>query len=202
MPDKRCKNSGHFIDDSWDVCPYCPEELAEQRDHAYATEPQLPSGSALESWLSSASGVQSVILLLIDIDDLAGINKRCGHLIGDAVLKDVGNAVTKATSRYNGATSFAQPGGKFAIGLSGYTRQEGIALAAAISGDVANLLEGRLVTISVGLTDSSTSDCATSLRDATTALLKAKRDGRNRIESYGPDTTLPPLAPASVSSVK
>lgn len=25
MADKRCKN-GHFIDESWDVCPYCPPE--------------------------------------------------------------------------------------------------------------------------------------------------------------------------------
>ena len=23
MADKRCKN-GHFIDESWDICPYCP----------------------------------------------------------------------------------------------------------------------------------------------------------------------------------
>ncbi len=25
MADKRCEN-GHFIDDSWDLCPYCPAE--------------------------------------------------------------------------------------------------------------------------------------------------------------------------------
>lgn len=25
MADKRCKN-GHFIDESWDICPYCPPE--------------------------------------------------------------------------------------------------------------------------------------------------------------------------------
>lgn len=25
MPDKRCAN-GHFIDESWDICPYCPPE--------------------------------------------------------------------------------------------------------------------------------------------------------------------------------
>ena len=31
MADKRCEN-GHFIDESWDLCPYCPadeEEAAE-----------------------------------------------------------------------------------------------------------------------------------------------------------------------------
>ena len=28
MADKRCEN-GHFIDESWDLCPYCPQEDAE-----------------------------------------------------------------------------------------------------------------------------------------------------------------------------
>jgi hypothetical protein len=29
VADKRCEN-GHFIDESWDLCPYCPAESAEQ----------------------------------------------------------------------------------------------------------------------------------------------------------------------------
>src|SRR5204863_6578936 len=28
VADKRCEN-GHFIDESWDLCPYCPGESAE-----------------------------------------------------------------------------------------------------------------------------------------------------------------------------
>ena len=28
MADKRCDN-GHFIDESWDICPYCPNDVAE-----------------------------------------------------------------------------------------------------------------------------------------------------------------------------
>lgn len=28
MADKRCEN-GHFIDESWDICPYCPQDLSE-----------------------------------------------------------------------------------------------------------------------------------------------------------------------------
>jgi len=28
VADKRCEN-GHFIDESWDLCPYCPAENAE-----------------------------------------------------------------------------------------------------------------------------------------------------------------------------
>lgn len=29
MADKRCDN-GHFIDETWDICPYCPVEAVEQ----------------------------------------------------------------------------------------------------------------------------------------------------------------------------
>ena len=32
MADKRCDN-GHFIDESWDICPYCPQD---------ASEPEIP----------------------------------------------------------------------------------------------------------------------------------------------------------------
>ncbi|MFP5245797.1 MAG: FHA domain-containing protein [Thermoanaerobaculia bacterium] len=28
MADKRCDN-GHFIDESWDICPYCPQDMSE-----------------------------------------------------------------------------------------------------------------------------------------------------------------------------
>ncbi len=28
MADKRCEN-GHFIDESWDLCPYCPQDQSE-----------------------------------------------------------------------------------------------------------------------------------------------------------------------------
>jgi hypothetical protein len=32
VADKRCEN-GHFIDESWDICPYCPQD---------ASEPEMP----------------------------------------------------------------------------------------------------------------------------------------------------------------
>ena len=37
MADKRCEN-GHFIDEAWDICPYCPAEGA-----AEGVEPQPPA---------------------------------------------------------------------------------------------------------------------------------------------------------------
>ena len=35
MADKRCDN-GHFIDESWDICPYCPQDRRVQRPAAAA----------------------------------------------------------------------------------------------------------------------------------------------------------------------
>ncbi len=46
MADKRCEN-GHFIDESWDLCPYCPAESGEQEipvvRPARAVPPSEPS---------------------------------------------------------------------------------------------------------------------------------------------------------------
>lgn len=46
MADKRCEN-GHFIDESWDLCPYCPVESGEPdvpvvRPSRFVTESQDP----------------------------------------------------------------------------------------------------------------------------------------------------------------
>jgi hypothetical protein len=49
VADKRCKN-GHFIDESWDICPYCPPEEGAVRDEKIsvvqpksATKPPPPA---------------------------------------------------------------------------------------------------------------------------------------------------------------
>lgn len=38
MADKRCDN-GHFIDENWDICPYCPPRARE----SYVSRPSRPS---------------------------------------------------------------------------------------------------------------------------------------------------------------
>ncbi|HVG24881.1 MAG TPA: FHA domain-containing protein [Thermoanaerobaculia bacterium] len=50
MADKRCDN-GHFIDESWDLCPYCPQDDAEPeipvvRPRAVDPSPATRSGAA------------------------------------------------------------------------------------------------------------------------------------------------------------
>ena len=40
MPDKRCEN-GHFIDASWDLCPYCPAPSVERMSIVRPSAPAL-----------------------------------------------------------------------------------------------------------------------------------------------------------------
>lgn len=44
MADKRCEN-GHFIDESWDICPYCPpdKQTVEPVVRPRPAEPERPS---------------------------------------------------------------------------------------------------------------------------------------------------------------
>ncbi len=51
MADKRCEN-GHFIDESWDICPYCPQD---------ASEPEIPvvRPRSIEVAAARASGAAS-----------------------------------------------------------------------------------------------------------------------------------------------
>ncbi len=39
MADKRCKN-GHFIDESWDICPYCPPDKGGIADDVEVVQPR------------------------------------------------------------------------------------------------------------------------------------------------------------------
>jgi hypothetical protein len=51
VADKRCDN-GHFIDESWDICPYCPNDAAEPeipvvRPRAVEVAAQSPAAAAV-----------------------------------------------------------------------------------------------------------------------------------------------------------
>lgn len=46
MPDKRCEN-GHFIDASWDLCPYCPAPSVERMSIVRPSSPSSPAVSAV-----------------------------------------------------------------------------------------------------------------------------------------------------------
>lgn len=62
MADKRCEN-GHFIDESWDLCPYCPADSAEAeipivRPARFGANDSLSSSRGHASSGAPASGVR------------------------------------------------------------------------------------------------------------------------------------------------
>jgi hypothetical protein len=44
MPDKQCEN-GHFIDEAWDICPYCPPQRKGPRSAGGTVSPVVPGRS-------------------------------------------------------------------------------------------------------------------------------------------------------------
>jgi FHA domain len=62
VADKRCDN-GHFIDEAWDLCPYCPQDDAEPEIpivRPRAVEALAPSGAAGFNQPSPDSGLKAV----------------------------------------------------------------------------------------------------------------------------------------------
>lgn len=132
-------------------------------------------------------------LLVIDIDDFKIFNDSYGHLIGDRVLKHTAETMTMAIRKED---ILGRIGGEeFAIILPHLVLDEAVVLANKIVKQVESktvTIHGIElgVTISIGVTDSivgSPETGMTLLHQGDIALYKAKRMGRNRVESFTTD---------------
>lgn len=131
--------------------------------------------------------LQSVTLVLLDLDDFKGINDRHGHLAGDAVLKIVGERL----ARLPNLVSTARVGGdEFAL-LVDNAKWEAYHSEAGIEADLRDCMNyvyrpiehnGLVIDVSGSLGVSQYPDDASNLidlrRNASAALLDAKRTGR------------------------
>src|SRR6266404_8077685 len=75
----------------------------------------------------------SVVGLLLDIDNLKGINASAGHEVGNSVVEAVANTTAKLELRYEAARVFQHGGDEFAVLRPNYSLDEGVALARAIA---------------------------------------------------------------------
>ena len=132
---------------------------------------------------------QPLALLMLDIDDFKNVNDRCGHEAGDWALQQVAAAL-KASLR--DTDIIGRLGGEeFGILLPNTPLHAAALLAERIRQSIAYMLlqmpEGALIssiTVSVGaaaFTDATTS-IDDLLRNADTAMYRAKNSGRNRVE--------------------
>ena len=132
-----------------------------------------------------------VSLLVCDIDRFKQINDRLGHHVGDVVLKDIADILTRTARKQDVLSRFG--GEEFTIFLPGTELDEALQCAERLRVAIAShvfdqLPEGEQVTASFGVAQFQPEDCWSSLMNrADMRLYAAKNAGRNcAVAASGP----------------
>ena len=135
---------------------------------------------------ASRRGGGPASLLVVDIDLFKRINDEHGHEAGDEVLKRLVALLRQRSRRID--LLFRMGGEEFVLLLPATAEGPAVSHAEELRAAVAAapLLEGRPVTVSVGVGELSEDDTAASwLKRADDALYAAKNAGRNRVAAGG-----------------
>ncbi|RAP59526.1 GGDEF domain-containing protein [Oleiagrimonas sp. MCCC 1A03011] len=130
-----------------------------------------------------------VAVLMLDVDHFKSINDRYGHAVGDVVLTRLG-AHLHGVLR-SGDIAGRIGGEEFALALPATTRDGAVKMAERLRKEVAAMAApdeapDLRVTVSIGVAALGPGAAPTldeALRRADEALYRAKRNGRNRVES-------------------
>jgi diguanylate cyclase len=147
----------------------------------------LPNRRRLDQLL--ASDLRSFTLVLLDVDHFKRVNDGHSHLVGDAVLRELGN-VLSSTCR-DGDTALRFGGEEFALLMQGTSREGAMKMAerarmSVQSYDWAALAPGLAVTASFGVAMGDEVDTSIELLAlADRRMLTAKENGRNQV--IGPE---------------
>jgi two-component system, cell cycle response regulator len=131
----------------------------------------------------SRRGTQPLSIVMADIDHFKHINDTCGHLVGDAVLRQTAQRLLVGLRPYDTVGRYG--GEEFLILLPGCDADAGLALAERLRRGIAGepVAEGGVahsVTLSMGVaTWDAQSPAGELLRRADQALYAAKSAGRN-----------------------
>jgi diguanylate cyclase (GGDEF)-like protein len=127
----------------------------------------------------------TVALALTDLDDFAAINKTHGRDVGDAVLMAWDRVLR---TNIPGGASVARLGGdEFAVVLPGTSAEIGLVLLEELRRHLAGMVvEGVAVSASIGVAANPPHGTTAEelYRAAGEALMRAKRDGRDRVAMY------------------
>jgi diguanylate cyclase (GGDEF)-like protein len=165
----------------------------------------LPNRRRLDLALADLSVITgSYGVAMVDVDHFKQINDRYSHLVGDTVLREIGQIFGRLARRDDLAVRFG--GEEFALIIR--NADAGLAMRVAerlrrgvAAADWGQICEGLAVTVSIGVALSSEVSGpkgALSLADA--RMYQAKRAGRNRVvgamtpQSRGLRATIPPAA--------
>jgi diguanylate cyclase (GGDEF)-like protein len=136
--------------------------------------------------------ISSVCLAIVDIDHFKAVNDTFGHVAGDQVLRSVAAAIEASCARSRDAC-YRLGGEEFAVVLPATDFHGALVVAERIRANVAALAiasggtPGATLTVSVGLAvvdGARDVDSIELYRRADTALLSAKRAGRDRTVVY------------------
>jgi diguanylate cyclase (GGDEF)-like protein/PAS domain S-box-containing protein len=133
----------------------------------------------------------NIAVLFLDLDHFKFVNDSLGHELGDAVLKEVGSRLSHAVRAGETVARFS--GDSFVFIIKD-VQEVGDAVAAAkrLLGTLASPVRcgahDLTVTVSIGIVvPGPAADAVTVLRDADTAMYKAKAAGRDRYELFDED---------------
>ena len=143
-------------------------------------------------------------LIFCDIDFFKKVNDLCGHQFGDFVLKEIGQLLVskvddvKIIARLRKSDVVARYGGEeFVVILPETAKDDAVKVAERMRQAIAShkfKCHGKdvSVTMSFGVAEypEDSDDCDDLISYADLAMYQAKKGGRNRVVSYGSDTTL------------
>jgi diguanylate cyclase len=146
----------------------------------------------LDALQASHRGGGPTTILIIDIDHFKRVNDERGHEAGDGVLKGIVALVTERSRRID--LLFRMGGEEFLLLLPATAEGQAATLAEELRATIAAapLLDGRPVTVSIGVGELSPDDTVhTWIKRVDDALYAAKNAGRNRVVRGGarPETS-------------
>ena len=138
---------------------------------------------------------ESVALMLIDIDDFKLVNDSFGHDAGDKLIRAVGQMLQKSLRR---ADTVARLGGdEFAVIVEGINGAED---AIAIADNLTTMLEHNVkldeqetftsASVGIAVFPDDGKDARTLLKNADTAMFRAKEKGRHCFQFYKPEMSV------------
>ena len=149
--------------------------------------------SAVIERTSKALRVDRAVLILLDIDEFKRVNDDFGHPVGDTVILGIVDCLRHIVGDEG---VIGRVGGEeFTVLLPGHDLASALQLAekmrAAIGSHVFAAPVNRYITASFGVSaNPPRTDFDTAYGLADSALYKAKREGRNRVEFADPHLTL------------
>ncbi|HEY0842185.1 EAL domain-containing protein [Methylotenera sp.] len=163
-----------------------------QANYDYLTD--LPNRHLLDSRLRQAmdkadESLSPVGILFIDLDNFKHVNDTAGHSIGDKLIKEAANRITRCVRAYDTTARFG--GDEFMVVMSDFDNEEALEktskkILAVLQQPFQIDNELFYISASIGLTiyPNDTSDPEALFSYADQAMYEAKKLGRNRFQFF------------------